>query len=199
MVKGWDFWLVCGWGRRMLGVMNRACPWLPVVEGVCDHSVTRRHGGERGAGFYRDALRYGQWQWMAGRPAQAVLQLNKAWMADLPADEPVLWECPPPYRALAWILRESVDGRAGFLGNPVRHYQHLASRMSGERREVRSWRAWCCFHLAERVLAGAGYFRDGQQLSRDGLWVPGASVAVSQVRRLGWAGEWRWVEEAGRA
>lgn len=175
--------------------MNRACPWLPEIEESIDHSVTRRHGMDRGAGFYRDALRYGQSQWMAGKPAQAVLQLNKAWMADLAADDPVLEECPPPYRALAWILREAADGRAGFLGNPVRHFQHLASRMSGVRRDVRAWRAWCCLHVAERVLGDAGYFRDGEQLAREGVWVPGVHAALSQVSRLGWPGEGRLVEE----
>ncbi len=174
-------------------LMNRACPWLPEVEEGCDHTVTRRHGADRGAGFYRDALRYAQSQWMEGKPAQAVLQLNKAWMADLAEDDGVLEECPPPYRALSWILRESADGRCGFLGNPVRHFQHLASRMSGVRREVRSWRAWCCFHMAERIMAGSGCYRDGGQLAREGLWVPGVHVSLGMVERLGWRGEAQWV------
>jgi hypothetical protein len=190
-----DFWLAGGVDRRMLGIMNQVCPWLPEVEGVCDPLTTRRHGVDRGGAYYRDALRYAQSLWMAGKPAQAVLQLNKAWMADIPADDPVLWECPPPYRALAWILREAADGRAGFLGNPVRHFQHLASRMSGVRREVRTWRAWCCFHVAERVLSDAGYSRDGEQLAREGLWVPGVQVALGRVKRLGWAGEERLAAE----
>lgn len=175
--------------------MNRACPWLPDIDGRYDHALTRRHGGDKGAEFYRDALRYAQSQWVHGNPAQAVLQLNKAWMADLAVDDPVLGECPPPYRALAWILREAVDGSAGFLGNPVRHFQHLASRMSGVRRELRSWRAWCCFHLAERVLGASGYDRDGEQMAREGIWVPGMRVAVDQVRQLGWTGEAELVEE----
>lgn len=178
----------------MLGIMNQVCPWLPEVEGVCDPLTTRRHGVDRGAAYYRDALRYAQSQWMAGKPSQAVLQLNKAWMADVNGDGEVLALNPPPYRALVWILRESAQGRAGFLGNPVRHFQHLASRVSGARRELRSWRAWCCFHLAERVLSGAGYCRDGEQMAREGLWIPGVRVAVDQVRRLGWPGEGRLVE-----
>lgn len=176
--------------------MNRACPWLPEVDGRCDPLMTRRHGSDRGAAYYRDALCYAQAQWVEGKPAQAILQLNKAWLADLPADDPVLSGVySPPYRALAWILRESADGRAGFLGNPVRHFQHLASRMNGVRREVRMWRAWCCFHLSERILEGGGYFRDGVQVAREGLWIPGEHLAMNQLGRLGWRGERRLVAE----
>ena len=52
--------------------------------------VTRRHGVERGAAFYQDALRYAQSLWISGKPAQAILQLDKAWMADLSDDAAVL-------------------------------------------------------------------------------------------------------------
>lgn len=171
------------------------CPWLPEIEGLHDHSLTRRHGEDKGAEFYRDALRYAQSQWVGGKPAQALLQLNKAWMADPVGDDRVLLEQPPPYRALVWILKEAADGSAGFLGNPVRHFQHLATRMSGVRRDVRTWRAWCCFHLARRVLDASGYARDGEQMAREGIWIPGIRVAISRVRRLGWKGEAEMVEE----
>ena len=62
---------------------NPPCPWLPRVDEVHNFTLTRRHGTNRGADFYRDALRFAQSQWMSGKPAQAVLQLDKAWMADL--------------------------------------------------------------------------------------------------------------------
>lgn len=153
-------------------LVNPACPWLPEVGEILDFSITRRHGHAKGAEFYLDALCYAQSQWRAGKPAQAILQLNKAWMADLPADDPVFEARQSPYRALVWILETASTCDCGYLGNPVRHFQHLASRMSGPRAEVRSWRAWFCFHLAEKILNSAEYPRDGEQIAREGLWIP---------------------------
>jgi len=166
-----------------------ACPWLPEVDRLHDCGITRRHGGEKGAAFYVDALRYSQSLWLAGKPAQAILQLNKAWMADLGRDEAVLLDHPPPYRALVWILRNAVERDHGFFGNPVRHFQHLASRMSGPRPEVRTWRAWLCMHLSEDVLDRARFPRDGEQIVREGLWIPGFQRAVNEVGERGWARE----------
>lgn len=169
--------------------MNPSCPWLPEVTQSHDFTITRQHGDARGAAFYQDTLRYAQSLWISGKPAQAVLQLDKAWMADISADDPVLSVHPPPYRALVWILRSAADGNHGYLGNPVRHFQHLASRMSGSRAEIRSWRAWLCLHLAERVLPLAGFPRDGRQIAREGLWIPGFSRSMSAVAAGGWIGE----------
>jgi hypothetical protein len=175
---------------------NAACPFLPTVAGgQLGPWVTRRHGAGKGAEFYVDALRYAQWLWRQRKPAQAILQLNKAWMADLTGA--VADDLPAaPYQALVWIMSGAVvDPEAGFLGNPVRHFQHLASRMSGPRAELRSWRAWLCLHLAERTL-GPGYPRDGQQLVREGLWVPGSARALHEVAVRGWSGEGRAAELA---
>lgn len=171
------------------GFSNPPCPWLPEVPERLDHTITRRHGPDRRAAFYLDALRYAQSQWRAGKPAQAVLQLDKAWMADLPPDDPVLAAHPPPYRALAWLLRRAAGGNHGFLGNPPRHFQHLASRMSGERREIRTWRAWFCMHLSERVLPAAGFPRDGRQIAREGPHIPSLEAALARISRLGWRAE----------
>lgn len=169
--------------------VNPPCPLLPAVEEIHDFTLTRRHRGDKGPAFYLDALRYSQSLWMEGKPAQAVLQLDKAWMADLAPDSPVLATHPPPYAALVWILRQAAGGGRGYLGNPVRHFQHLASRMSGPRPEVRSWRAWCGLHLAERVLPLADYPRDGRQVAREGLWIPGFHASLGAIARFGWAGE----------
>ena len=175
---------------------NPPCPWLPEVEEIHGHDLTRRHGADKGSAFYQDALRYAQSQWMVGKPAQAVLQLNKAWMADLAADDVVLVDFPPPYRALGWILSQAGDGGCGLLGNPVRHFQHLASRVNGPRAELRAWRAWVCFHLAERRLDGGKFPRDGVQLVREGLWIPGFPRACAEVGRLGWQGEVAAIQQA---
>lgn len=166
-----------------------ACPHLPEISVTHDFNLTRRHGGEKGAAFYQDALCYAQSQWLSGKPAQAILQLNKAWMADLTGEESVLLGNPPPYAALVWILRHAAEGEHGFTGNPVRHFQHLASRMSGPRAEIRAWRAWLCFHLAERVLDRAAHPRDGRQIAREGLWIPGFRRSLDEVSRSGWNGE----------
>lgn len=168
---------------------NLACPWLPEVEGTHDYLITRRHGFTKGVEFYLDALRYAQSQWIARKPAQAILQLNKAWMADLSGGEPELLANPPPYQALAWILENAAYGHHGYLGNPVRHFQHLASRMTGPSTVIRSWRAWSCFHLAERVLERARFPRDGEQIARDGLWIPNYQRVRSEVAKHGWPGE----------
>jgi hypothetical protein len=146
------------------------CPYLPPYT----PGKRKAHGADRGAGFYMDALAFAHGHWVEGKPAQAILQLNKAFSADLAEDDPVLKEWPWPYAALEWILDKSADGSAGFLGNPVRHFQHLATRMSGPRREVRILRAWKCFHIARRVLAGRGDFPlDGRQIAREGIFIPG--------------------------
>src|SRR6478736_2545506 len=84
---------------------NFPCPWLPEIAETHDFSLTRRHGDAKGAEFYLDALRYAQSQWISGKPAQAILQLNKAWMADLAGEEAVCETHPSPYRALVWIMR----------------------------------------------------------------------------------------------
>lgn len=152
--------------------VNPACPCLPEVTELLDFSVTRRHGNDRGDAFYLDALRYAQSQWRTGKPGQAILQLNKAWMAELAGEDPVLVAGFSPYRALVWILETASTGDCGYLGNPVRHFQHLATRMRGGHAEIRAWRAWLCFHLAERILDTAAYPRDGEQIAREGVWIP---------------------------
>jgi hypothetical protein len=146
-----------------------SCPHLPPYP--AGKPIT--HGLDRGADFYRDALVFAQGHWLAGKPAQAILQLNKAFSADLREDDRVLEEWPWPYAALEWMLGKAADGSCGFLGNPVRHFQHLATRMSGPRREIRIRRAWKCFHIARRVLAGRGVFPlDGRQIAREGIFIP---------------------------
>lgn len=165
------------------------CPGLPPVDGRIDAEITRRHGTHRGPGFYHDALAYAQSHWLNGHPAQAILQMNKAWMADLAPGDPILSRFPPPYCALAWILTRSADESRGFLGNPVRHFQHLASRMSGPRAAQRTARAWVCHHLARALLEPARFPCDGHQIAREGLWIPSRQRALNDLAALGWPAE----------
>lgn len=136
-----------------------------------------------------DALRYAQSLWLVGKPAQAILQLNKSWMADLSGVKFPFGPGQSPYRALVWIIDQAAGGQCGYLGNPVRHFQHLASRMSGRDAEIRAWRAWLCFHLAERVLNSDQFPRDGEQIAREGLWIPGRLRAQHEISAKGWIGE----------
>ena len=175
---------------------NHPCPWLPETAAPLDHMATRRHGKVRDTAFYQDALAYAQSLWQSGKPAQALLQLNKAWMADPAPPADLLETMPPPYRALVWLLRHAEQGNRGFLGNPVRHFQHLATRMSGPNPELRIWRAWACFHLASRALRPSAFPPDGVQIARTGLWVPGWRLALNHLTRHGWPGE---ADEASRA
>lgn len=163
------------------------CPWLPRVAGPLTPAVTRSLAGERGPVYYACCLGYAQSLWREGKPAQAILQLNKAWLADLAGDEAVMVAHPPPYRALVWMLRNAAPGH--FLGNPVRHFQHLATRMSGPRAVARAWRAWACFHLAGRVLPAEAYPRDEKQVAEEGLEIPGWETTLDGVDRHGWTGE----------
>lgn len=175
-----------------------ACPGLPEVGGLLTAESLRVLGSERGPVFYLAALRFAQSLWREGKPAQALLQLNRAWSADLRGDEAVLADWPSPFRALVWMLGRSPEGC--FLGNPVRHFQHLATRMSGPRAEPRRWRAWACFHLAEQVLPADGFPRDGAQAAGEGVVFPAAEEVLGQLARLGWDGEAEMVGEilAGR-
>lgn len=168
--------------------VNEPCPWLPETEGGLGPDSTRRHG-EKGAEFYLAALTYAQSLWMEGKPAQAILQLNKAWMADLSGKEGILKMYPSPYHALKWIVREARGGKRGFMGDPVRHFQHLASRMSGPRSEIRSWRAWACFWITAKELEGLPFYRDGPQIAREGLWIPSRNRVASEVLVHGWSEE----------
>ncbi|WP_193210946.1 hypothetical protein [Luteolibacter marinus] len=163
------------------------CPLLPEVNHVHGHMVTRVHAPERRDRYYFAALCYAQSLWREGKPAQAILQLNKAFMADLRGDEEVLAKHPPPYAALCWILAQRPEG--AFIGNPVRHFQHLATRVSGVRKEIRSWRAWACFHLSREILPAEEFPPDREQVEKDTLVFPAWDRVVTEIRRAGWDGE----------
>ena len=148
------------------------CPYLPSAERFSGVGSIRRHGMVRSEEFYLNALKFAQWQWMRRKPAQAILQINKALSADLQGTEDILRQWPWPYEALRWILEQACDGTCGFLGNPVRHFQHLATRMTGVRREIRIERAWVCFWIVRRVLQDKKNFpMDGRQMVREGIFI----------------------------
>jgi hypothetical protein len=140
-----------------------------------------RHG-ERGEAFFRQALRCAQSRWLEGLPAQALLMLNRAMGAKFPAGEAA---GPMPYRAVGWILRHGEA--AGFLGNPRRHFQHLATRMSGGETERRIARAWACWELARRV--NPAWEADVRQIEEEGIVEPPFEQVAAGLERHGLPGE----------
>ena len=96
--------------------------------------------------FYLTALTYGQVLWLKNLPARALLAIDRALLTDLSREEEVLQIWPLPYRAMAWMIAHYDD--EAFVGNPRVHFQHLATRVRGERHEQRKWRAWACWQIA---------------------------------------------------
>ncbi|MCP5542022.1 MAG: hypothetical protein H7A52_17910 [Akkermansiaceae bacterium] len=178
------------------------CPFLPPVEAPVLASSMKTFGKhDRGAAFYEQALKCGQSLWLQGLPAQAMLQLNRAFGADLAGGEPVLARWPLPYTAMAWIMRERKEGQ--FIGNPRRHFQHLATRMVEPRRTQRAWRAWACWRLARRIFPDCP--ADEKQLAEEGVIEPASAEIVTGLERHGIPGEvadWKkalaWLETGDR-
>lgn len=161
------------------------CPFLPVPERKVTAIDTRRLGSDRGEVFYLTALNYAQSLWLERLPARALLLLNRAMGAGLRKDATILVEHPVPYRAVAWILQHREDGE--FIGNPRRHWQHLATRMSGPRPELRAWRAWACWALARRWMPEMP--ADEKQISEEGTEEPTLDRIESEIRDRGWDAE----------
>ena len=136
--------------------------------------------------FYYAALCYGQSLLTEGKPAQALLQINKSFLAEL-KDEIILKKWPPAYEGVVWILASYRDAEESFLGNPVRHYQHLATRMSGPRSGVRTLRAWACFYFAETFAPE--FPRDHEQIEKEKIVIPAFQVILAGIDRFGWEGE----------
>ena len=178
--------------RRHLA--NRiSCPELPSVDEVLTASTTSVYGRNFNAEFYYSSLCYAQSLWLEGKAAQALLQLNKSFMAEFGGGEEILISWPLPYGAKHWVMSHCPV--EDFLGNPVRHYQHLATRMHGVRAELRGWRAWGCFHLAEKVLDHASNPRDEEQIEMEKILIPSVARVLDQLERLGLPGEAGLFEE----
>lgn len=158
---------------------------MPPVDRVWRAGDLKPAREERDRDYYLATLSYAQSLLIEDKPAQALLQLTKSLSVNL-SDLTVLAEWPPAYAAKRWIF-ENCHGGGGFLGNPVRHYQHLASRMSGPLAELRSTRAWACFHLAEKILPELP--RDMPQIEKEGLEIPELPMVQRELGEKGWPGE----------
>lgn len=162
--------------------INEACPHLPDVGRVYDHHDLEALGGERGALFYETALRYAQSNWRTGFPAKSILLINRSLALPLGEDEEVLSRWPLGYRALVWILQNRVEGQ--FIGNPRRHWQHLATRMVEPNKELRTWRAWACWYLAKVILPETEFPSDMKQIREEGIVEPTRGQIAEKLTRL---------------
>ncbi len=166
------------------------CPLLPVPSGPLTAECIASLASERGGVFYHTALLYGQSLWLQGFPARAILLLNRAMGCDLTGCEALLQEWPLPYKAAAWIIRNCQPDQ--FIGNPRRHWQHLATRMVEPRKELRTWRAWACWRMACLLLPDMP--GDELQIAREGVREPLEEEIATHLDRLGLPGEtalWR--------
>ena len=162
--------------------INAPCPFLPDTDRVIKAAEIVALGKERGPVFYEASLRYGQSQWRTGFPAQALLQCNRALSTLLSGDEPVLQQWPLPYSTMSWLMVNRKEGQ--FLGNPRRHFQHLATRMVEPHKELRVWRAWACWYLAKAVLWEDEFPADWKQIRAEGVVEPVFAQIRERLRTL---------------
>ena len=172
---------------------NAPCPFLPEIDRIYKAADVHALGADRGPVFYETSLCYAQSQWRVGLPAQAMLQLNRALACCLPLDEPVLHRWPLPYTAMAWIIQQRPEGQ--FIGNPRRHFQHLATRMVPPHKELRTWRAWACWYLSKVLLPEEEHPADWKQIRQEGVVEPTFHQIREQLHQLSPADdEAKWLE-----
>ena len=163
----------------MSAFINHPCPHLPEVTSALPITHTREHRQACGVHYFQACLELAQSVWQAGSPAQAILQLDKSMMAS--AEPPHLLDYP--YEAILWIIANSPEDQ--FLANPVRHFQHLASRMNPKQpnASARTWRAWACLHLTELIIPDAIeiYPRDARQIQNEQLIIPTIDQVISNI------------------
>ena len=159
----------------------KECPFLPEIDRHYTAVDLAELGGERGEPFYETTLRLAQSYWRTGYPAKALLMCNRAFSARLSVGAAVLKSKPWPYRAVAWILVNRMDGC--FIGNPRRHFQHLATRMVEPQKELRVWRAWACWYLAKELLDEKEYPPDAKQILDEGVIEPTQFEIGAQLGR----------------
>jgi GNAT superfamily N-acetyltransferase len=75
-----------------------------------------------------------------------------------------------------------VEGQ--FIGNPRRHWQHLATRMVEPNKELRTWRAWACWYLAKTVLPEADFPSDQKQIREEQIVEPTHEQIADHLQRL---------------
>ncbi len=174
------------------------CPFLPLPSRVYTHDDMHALGKDRSAVFYHTALNYAQSLWLAGFPAKSLLLINRALSCKL-TDVALIGDIKP-YHAIAWILLNRPPDR--FIGNPRRHYQHLATRMVEPHKELRIWRAWACWYLAKQLLDEGEFPPDAVQVREELIVKPRRAEIASQLKKLSpnddlpaWQSALSWAQE----
>lgn len=137
------------------------CPHLPEIHTPRTPDDIHAFGGRRDHEFYRLCLERAHCLWKAGHAARAILLIDRSLCASFEEAEETIFDTHPlPYQALVWILQRATDEQ--LVGNPRVHYQHLASRLGGERSDIskrtviRRWRAWGCWLLTRLTRPDLG-------------------------------------------
>jgi ribosomal protein S18 acetylase RimI-like enzyme len=163
------------------------CPFLPLPDRPFTHDDIHALGADRSERFYFTAMSYAQALWLAAFPAKALLLVNRALSCALPQvllHDPGSGEpgySPAPYHAKAWIMHYRAADK--FIGNPCRHYQHLATRMVEPHKELRTWRAWACWYLAKELLPESEFPPDTQQVREEQVVKPTRALIAEQLAR----------------
>ncbi len=161
------------------------CPHLPEVTSPLRAAAMKTCGSDRGIEFFLLALKCAQSLWLQGLPAQALLLINRAFGADLSAGPVPEGRNTLPYAAVVWILQHHYKSQ--FIGNPRRHYQHLATRMVQPRRDLRVWRAWACWYIACQILPDSP--PDSDQIKKENIIEPSRHAISVHLKTLGLPGE----------
>lgn len=175
------------------------CPFLPQIDRRYTADEIHALGRDRSATFYHLALHYAQSLWLEGFPAKSLLLVNRALSCHLP-EVSLQVEDSRPYHAVAWILQHRPEGQ--FIGNPRRHYQHLATRMVEPHKTLRTWRAWACWYLSKHLLPESEHPSDEKQIREEGIVEPRRSDIVQHLTALSpnndvaaWQAALKWAGE----
>lgn len=156
------------------------CPFLPLPDRRFTAADIQALGSDRSGDFYHVALHYAQSLWLDGFPAKALLLINRALACHLP--EVSLNHPVQPYHAVGWILMNRHTD--SFIGNPRRHYQHLATRMVAPHKDLRTWRAWACWNLSCIALDEQDFPADAAQILKEGVIEPRFSQILTKLFEL---------------
>lgn len=165
-----------------MNLLNTPHPLLPEIDRLHEAAEVGAFGKDRGAAFYEMCHRYAQTLWVTGFPAKCILLLNRALSCTLAVSEPVMQRWPLPYQALAWLMIHRPADQ--FIGNPRRHWQHLATRMVEPNKALRTWRAWACWYLAKEILPEAAFPADLEQIRDEGVVEPTYADIVEHLSAL---------------
>jgi len=165
-----------------VNLVNAPHPFLPEIDRFYLAEEVNALGKDRGAEFYEICHQYAQTLWLCGFPAKCILLLNRALACTLSADEAIMLRLPLPYQALAWRLLNRREDQ--FIGNPRRHWQHLATRMVEPNKKLRTWRAWACWYLAKEILPESEFPGDLKQIRMEGICEPTRAQIIEKLTEL---------------